>query len=204
MEILASFFGPSKDEIWSKIAKDIGGTYVDAGFWGTDVLIYKHNDWELLLDTYTQSTGKSSTTYTRLRVPFVNKNKLKFSIYREGFFSSIGKFFGMQDILIGDFNFDKQFIIKGNDEFKIKHILSDQHLKKLFNKQRYVNIQIKDDEGWFAQKYPEDVDVLYFSSIGIIKEKNTLLNLFELFAAILDRLVEINIAYNDEPNIKVR
>lgn len=199
-----NLLGFSKHEIWSQIANDIGGEYIKDGFWKKGVLVYKHNDWELLLDNYTQNSGKSSTTYTRLRVPFINKNNLRFSIYREGFFSSIGKFFGMQDIQIGDRNFDNQFIIKGNDEFKIKHLLNDLNLKRLFNQQQYVNIQIKDDEGWFAQNYPENVDILYFRSIGIITEKETLLNLFELFTAILDRLVETNSALNDDPNIRIR
>ena len=100
MGILRSFFGPSKNEIWSQIAGDIGGEFVEGGFWGKDVLVYKHGEWQILLDTYTvtTSTGKttSSTTYTRMRAPYVNKDGLYFKIYREGFFSSVGKFFGMQ------------------------------------------------------------------------------------------------------------
>ncbi len=204
MGMFTNFFGPSKDEIWSQIANDIGGEFIDAGFWGKDVLAYKHKDWEILLDTYTQSTGKTSTIHTRLRVPFINKNNLRFSIYKENFFSSISKFFGMQDIQIGDFNFDEKFIIKGNHENKIKYLLNNIELKKIFHKQTSsLHIEIKDDEGWFAQKYPKGVDVLCFNCIGIIKDKNTLLNLFELFAAILDRLVEINEIYNDDPNIKL-
>lgn len=48
-----SFFGPSKDEIWTQIATDIGGEYIDGGFWGKDVLLYTHGEWPILLDTYT-------------------------------------------------------------------------------------------------------------------------------------------------------
>ena len=40
-----SIFGPSKDEIWTQIATDIGGEFIEGGFWGTDVLIYKHGEW---------------------------------------------------------------------------------------------------------------------------------------------------------------
>ena len=59
MGALRSVFGPSKGEIWSKIATEIGGDYVDGGFWGKEVLSYKHGEWEILLDTYTvtNSTG---------------------------------------------------------------------------------------------------------------------------------------------------
>ena len=120
MGILRKVFGASQGEIWSQIAQDIGGEYIDAGFWKKNALRYQHGEWEVLLDTYTVSTGKSSSTFTRMRAPFINQDGLRFKIYREGVFSSIGKCFGMQDIEIGDGFFDDQFIIKGNDISKIK------------------------------------------------------------------------------------
>jgi len=66
MGLLESFFGPSKETIWSQIAGEIGGEYIDSGFWEKDVLLYKHNEWEILLDTFTRSNNNSFTTYTRL------------------------------------------------------------------------------------------------------------------------------------------
>ena len=88
MGLLRSAFGPSKSEVWLQIAKDIGGLYKDGGIFGRDVLRYQAGDWEITLDTYTVSNGKSSNTYTRMRAPFVNKDGLYFKIYREGFFAS--------------------------------------------------------------------------------------------------------------------
>ena len=96
----------------------MGGEFIDGGFWGKDVLSYRHGEWQFLLDTYTVTTSTgtstSSVTYTRMRAPFLNKDSLYFKIYRQGFFSSIGKLFGMQDIEVGDPFFDKEFIIKSN------------------------------------------------------------------------------------------
>ena len=62
-----SIFGPSKDEIWTQIATDIDGEFIEGGFWGKDVLIYKHGEWQIILDTYVVSTGQSSHTLTRMR-----------------------------------------------------------------------------------------------------------------------------------------
>jgi hypothetical protein len=204
MGILRGVFGPSKEEIWTQISKDIGGDYIDGGFWKQKKILYKHNQWEFLLDTYSQSNGKSSTTYTRLRVPFINKDGLYFNIYQENFLSSIGKFFGSQDIQLGDRNFDDKFMIKGNNEYQIKKLLRDSKLKELFKNQPRLHIKIMDNEGWFGQSYPENVDVLYFSCVGIMKEKRALHNLFKLFTAILDRLVEIDSAYESNPNISLK
>jgi hypothetical protein len=208
MGILRSVFGPSKDEIWSQIAADIGGEYVEGGFWGKDVLVYKHGEWQILLDTYTvtTSTGKttSSTTYTRMRAPFVNKDGLCFKVYREGLFSSIGKFFGMQDIEIGDPFFDDQFIIKGNDSEKIRLLLADTRIKDLIQQQPRVHLEIRDDEGWFGAAFPEGVDELYFQRVGVIKETELLKSLFDLFSVALMRLVEIDSAYQSDPNVRLK
>ncbi len=203
-----SIFGSSKDEIWAQIAADIGGEFIEGGFWGKDVLIYRHGEWQILLDTYTvtTSTGTSTmtTTYTRMRAPFINKDGLYFKISREGFFSSIGKFFGTQDIEIGDPFFDKQFIIKGNNPEKIKLLLGDDRIKELCQTQPRIHLSIKDDEGWFGTDFPEGVDELYFECVGVIKETVLLKALFGLFCLILQRLVQIDSAYEDDPQVTLK
>lgn len=204
MGMLRTLFGPSKKEIWSQIAHDIGGKYIEGGFWEKDVLRYAYGEWEILLDTYTQSHGNSSTTYTRIRAPFINKDQLYFKIYKENFFSSIGKFFGMQDILINDAYFDDHYIIKGNKEQKIKFLLRDTKLKKMIDRQPRIHLEIKKDEGWLGQKFPEGVDQIYFQCMGVIKEKELLFALFELFSTLLDRLVAIDSAYEDDPKIRLK
>ena len=196
-----SILGPSKDEIWNQIATDIGGGFIEGGFWGKDVLVYKRGEWQILLDTYTVSTGQSTVTFTRMRAPFVNKDGLYFRISRAGFFSSIGKRFGMQDIEIGDPFFDKQFIIKGNDPEKIKLLLADDRIKELCQRQPKIHLRIKDDEGRFGPDFPEGVDELYFECTGVIKETARLKSLFALFCVILERLVQIDSAYEDDPQI---
>jgi hypothetical protein len=197
-------FGPSKDEIWSQIAADIGGEYVDGGFFGKDVLAYKHGEWQILLDTYTVSTGKSSTTYTRMRTPFENLDGLQFKIYREGFFSSIGKMFGAQDIEIGDRFFDDSFIIKGNRERKIKEFLLDAEVKSLIHAQPRIHLEIKDNEGWFGPAFPEGVDELCFHCVGVIKETHVLKSLFDLFTVALARMVEVGTASERGPNVTLK
>ena len=181
MALLRSVFGPSKDEIWNQIASDIGGHYHDGGFFGRDVLRYQSGEWEITLDTFSQSNGDhGSTTYTRMRAPFVNRDGLRFKIYREGVFSSMGKFFGMQDIQINDPFFDDKFIIKGNSEAKIRRLLDDTQLKELIHTQPKISFQVRDDRGWFGTRFPEGVDELHFQCVGVIKNEMRLKELFAL------------------------
>ena len=207
-----SILGPSKDEIWKQIATEIGGEFIEGGFWDNNVVVYKHGEWQIVLDTYTVtvSTGATAaatataTAYTRMRAPFINKDGLYFNISREGFFSSIGKFFGMQDIEIGDPFFDDQFVIKGNSPEKIKLLLADDRIRELCQRLPRTHLWIKGDEGMFGTDFPEGVDELYFECVGVIKETELLKYLFGLFCLILERLVQIDSAYEDDPQITLK
>jgi len=64
MGFLRQLFGPSKEEVWRQLCQEIGADFVEGGFWRGDKVVAKVKEWTLTLDTYTVSTGKSSTTYT--------------------------------------------------------------------------------------------------------------------------------------------
>lgn len=212
MGLFSGFTNSPKSEIWQQVANDIGGEYIKGNFWGKEMLVYHHNEWEFLLDTYTttdedfmdEDSISTTTTHTRMRAPFVNKDELDFEIFHEGFFSFIGKFFGVQDIQVGDDFFDRKFMIKGSDETVIKKLLSGERLKELFIKQPCVRLKIDHNKGWFSKGYPDEVSVLVFECSGEVKEKAVLLNLFELFAEILDRLTEIDSSYGENPYFRLR
>ena len=78
-------FGPSQNEVWSQIARDIGGEHIESGFWQKGSLRYRHDGWEILLDTYTEthSSGESTTssTYTRMRSPYISQSNFSFKLY---------------------------------------------------------------------------------------------------------------------------
>ena len=64
------------------------------------------------------SGGKHPTFYTEARLYIGPSNPLGYrvEIYPETFISSIGKFFGVQDIEIGDSHFDSLFILQSNQK----------------------------------------------------------------------------------------
>ncbi|MBN1570112.1 MAG: hypothetical protein JXA73_19875 [Acidobacteria bacterium] len=118
MDILRKIFGPSQNEIWQQLCKEIGADFVEGGFWRGNKVQARVGEWTVTLDTYTVSTDKRHVTYTRMRAPYVNTDGFRFAVYRKNIFSGIGKFFGMQDIEVGDPEFDRDFILKANDETK--------------------------------------------------------------------------------------
>jgi hypothetical protein len=196
------WFGPSKDEVWRQLSQEIGAEFVAGGFWKGENKVQAHvGPWTITLDTYTVHTQHSHVTYTRMRAPYVNPERFRFTIYRKGFLSDLGKLLGMQDIEVGDPDFDEAFIIKGTDEFKVRDLFANPKIRQMIQAQPKFRLDVKDSEGWFGPKFPADVDELHFQVVGVIKDLERLKALFDLFAAVLDELCRIGSAYKREPGI---
>ena len=163
-------FGPSRKAIWMQLADELDADYVKKGFFGTDKVMIYHRNWIITLDNYVVSTGNTTITYTRLRAPYVNRDDFKFHIYRKSIFSGIGKMFGMQDVEVGYRQFDDDFIIQGNDERKLKMMFANPNVRDLISLQPKISLKIKDDNGYFQEKFPNGVNELYFEVVGIIKD----------------------------------
>jgi hypothetical protein len=197
------WFGPSKDEVWRQLSQEIGAEFVESGFWKGNKVQAHVGPWTITLDTHTESSGESHVTYTRMRAPYVNSEGFRFTIYRKGFFSDLGKLLGLQDIEVGDPEFDETFIIKGDDESKVRSLFADDKIRRMIHAQPQIRLEVKDSEGWFGPKFPEDVDELYFQVVGVIKDVERLKALFDLFAAVLDRLCRIGSAQKQVPGVEL-
>jgi len=201
---MQSLFGPSKAEIWQQFCAQTGSQYVEGSFWQGDRVEAAHGPWMVTLDTYTVSTGKTSITYTRMRAPYVNASGFTFTIYRRGVFSDIGKWLGMQDITVGIPDFDEDFIIKGNDEQKLRRLFSNGKIRELISEQPDIRFSVVDDEQKFwAAHFPAGVDELHFQVVGVIKDIERLKQLYELFSETLDELCRMGAAQNKAPGIEI-
>jgi hypothetical protein len=203
MSFLRALFGPNKEEIWRQFCAATGGHWIDGSFWTRGKVEATHGQWTVTLDTYTVSTGKSSVTYTRMRAPYVNPDRFRFNIYRRGIFSDLGKWLGMQDVEVGYPDFDRDFIIKGNDEWKLRRLFSNAKIRELIAAQPDINFSVKDDERGFGKSLPQGVDELYFQVVGIIKNVERLKLLYDLFSETLDELCRMGSAYEDDPQVKL-
>lgn len=195
------WFGPSKDEVWRRLCEEIGAEFVQGALWkGSKVRVHV-DPWTITLDTYSVSNGESQATYTRIRAPYVNPDGFRFTVHRKGFFSGLGKWLGMQDIEVGDPDFDEAFVIRGNDEAKVRELLADPNLRALIAAQPRLRLTVKDGEGWFGPRFPEDVDELQFQVEGVLKDVERLKGLFDLFAAVLERLCRLGLCREEVPGV---
>lgn len=202
MNSLGSMFGPSKEEIWRQLCTATGADYVRGGFWKGDKVQVTHGQWTITLDTYAVSTGKTVMYFTRLRAPYVSSDRFQFTIRRRGLFSDIAKWLGMQDVVVGHEEFDRDFIIKGTDETKLRSLFDNVRLRELISAQPKIHLTVKDDDGIFRASFPPDVAELHFHVGGIIKEVERLKLLFALFTETLDQLCIIGSATDETPGLK--
>ena len=202
------WFGPSRDEVWRQLSREIGAKFVAGGFWKGSKVQAQVGPWTVTLDTHTvrrhhHPHSHSRVTYTRIRAPYVNPKGFRFTIYRKGFFSDLGKLLGMQDIEVGDPEFDEAFIIKGNDEAKVVNLFADAKFRRMIEGQPKIRLEVKDNEGWFGPQFPENVDELRFQIVGVLKDIERLKALFDLFTAVLDQLCRIGSAYKQDPGVEL-
>jgi len=196
---MREFFSKRRDEAWQELSRQLGAEFVPGGFWKGAKVEAHTGEWIITLDTHRVSHGHGQHVFTRLRAPYVNKDGFRFKISRKNLFTPIASLLGAQDIEIGDAEFDDHFVIKGNDEQKVRALFANRRIRELLERQPRVHLEVKDDEGWFQRKFPEGVDELYFLAHGTLKDTDQLRSLFDLFSEILDHLCEIGSAYRKAP-----
>ncbi len=196
--MFSSIFGPTRSEIWHQLECQIGGRIVERGFWnGGEALVARVQNWTVTLDEYAQTMLVNTTpvviTHTRMRAPFGNPSRFRFVIHRTGLLDELGKLFGMQDVEVGEPEFDRSFILQSNDPSKVRMLFGSAELRALVQRQANIHLSIVDDEGWFGERYHPDVNVLVFDVAESIDDTARLKGLFDIFAETLDSLSRMNV-----------
>jgi hypothetical protein len=75
------------------------------------------------VDIRTQQSGKTQQTFTRYRV-WVPSPGFEFKLTRQTGFSRITRFFGAQDLEVGDQSFDDAFVVKTNAPDRLRGMLT--------------------------------------------------------------------------------
>lgn len=192
-------FGPSREDIWQQLATDMRASFVDGGFWkGGAKVEASHAEWRITLES--AMIGKVPATL--MRAPFVNPDGFRFRVYRKQLFSELGKMLGMQDVEVGQPEFDRDFVIQGTDEAKLRRLFGHARIRDLIAAQPDIHFTVEEAPGiWsrdlFAKVPPADVNTLSFLTGGVIQDKERLRLLFDLFAETLDELCRMGSAYTD-------
>lgn len=193
----------NKAETWKHFCSDIGGEFIEGGIWRSEKVRGRVKAWTITLDTYTSGAGKDKITYTRMRAPFVSTDEFRFTIYHKSSFSELGKYWGLQeDIEVGYPDFDRDFIIKSNNQSQAQALFASLKIRQLIKSQPFsVNFGVREEDDTFGSGFLKGVDELYCEVEGIIEDVERLKSLYELFAETLNHLCKIGSATEDKPKV---
>ena len=119
---------------------------------------------------------------TAIEIKIDNPKKYILSVYEEGPISILGKYLGMQDVVIGHPKFDKEYIVKTNNEYITKQILTEQICNELV----YMANRR------FGFEFQFDIENIYYEEpILMINEARTL-----WIERVLNVLVEVYDEFN--------
>jgi hypothetical protein len=98
----------------------------------------------ITLNTVVRGSGKNRTTYTQHHATINAPMPQGLVLYKEGFFSKMGKMMGGQDVQTGDRQLDDAFIIKGQDLLGIHDLLNLPPVKQalLYMIARYPGMRL--------------------------------------------------------------
>ncbi len=119
---------------WSSVAGKLGLHHNRPSNWSLGNITGSMNGMPVEIFTFTRGSGKNKSTYTKIKTNITPALLSGLHIYRETpVFSSIGKFFGGQDIQTGDQVFDDKYIIKATDESAALKFLTSKIRSMILN-----------------------------------------------------------------------
>lgn len=204
MSFLTNITKPQIKDIWKQLSDEMGGNFVDGGFWGRDSVILNYRNTVIILQNSVFSHNQRHST-TIIRCPFKSINGFKFKISTEDAFTHAGKVLGIDDILIGDKRFDDEMYLKSVDKDKLLTFLNDDTIvKQYLDLAKSISygpiIKIIDHNLAFSlKKFPSNTFWLYINIVGIESQKERIKLYFETFKVTLDRLIEIGEAEDINP-----
>ncbi len=113
----------SIEKRWSQFAREIGGEFLQ------NTVVAKMNQWTLTLSRSLRSED-SGELDTFMWAPYIDVSGLRFEIYSKGLVSKLAKLLRMQHIEVGYPELDREFMIKGNDESKIRALITHPNVRE--------------------------------------------------------------------------
>lgn len=170
-----------KRSFWSELALELNGTFKIKQTISKDLeLLFLQLPYKDFIIEFTESDTKPLKINCIIKV----KQKLEFTVTFEDSIEKLFKLFGQQDIILNDDEFDKKYLIQGQNIEIIKKVLAITNVK---------NILLKNNVFSFISTYQEKESTINLISLvsRTIYSKSELLDLYKLFCLTIDRLKEL-------------
>jgi hypothetical protein len=164
-----------RDEVWRQFASELGAEFIEGGFLHSSKVQARVKGCTVTLDVYSMPSGDSSTTYTRLKAPIQDMQGFQFSLTKKSLVSKLDKALGAKEIATGDAEFDRAFVVRGNEEAKVQTLFANPKIRQLLQTERSAT--------GFLRGNMLDLEVE-----GDLKDIERLKSLFKMFEEMLSQL----------------
>ena len=106
----------------------------------------------------------------------------------------------MQDIAVGYPDFDRNFIIKGNYESKVRTLFANPRIRQLIQSQPNIFLQVTASDELYFEGKPTRKEHIHTLQ-PVITDIGRLKSLFELFEETLNQLCQMSSASEDDPHV---
>lgn len=179
-------FRATRDEVWTALQRAMN----EPGAWDGRAVRVHHPPFVVTIDVNAQLAGYASEIETRLRAAFPNPRNIRFRMVRQGWKSRLAERFGLHDVEVGDPGFDRAFWIRAHDAEPVRRLLSDPGLRESLIGSPAWLVEVRDDDGWFGQEFPDGVDMLLVEAPGRITDPEAIGAMYDAMARLLDRLAD--------------
>jgi len=133
------------DTVWREAADELGMHFRPGALFVSRTIDGHMHGSHVRVDKITKNAGNHSESFTRYRVDHPQPLDLGLKLQRESFFSGVSKFFGTQDIEVGDPAFDDEVVVKGFDPDRVVQFLTpSRRLRVLRLFQAFKDLEIDD------------------------------------------------------------
>jgi len=199
-----------QQEAWRELGSAVGAVSFVEGEKDMS-LVKKVGNWKITLHTYVQEASSSYSAtrrYTTMVAPYVCRDGFRFRVGHKGWFARLWrKLFGTKDVQVGYPEFDRDFFVKGNDEFKVRALFANPRIRELIQSQPAIFLAVRQAEP--RTDSIQGVNALY-TSLGstwsdagyVITDVERLKSVFALFEETLNQLSRIGSASEEKPDFK--
>jgi hypothetical protein len=190
--------------VWMDLTDEMNGEFEDGTYAVKAKLPLAGTPLSLFMQMHTHPMGQAISETTVLALPFNFENEFQFAVHNSSTVEEVAKILGLQDIVVGDADFDKTYIIQGSDPRLVQKLFSDSNFKMKIQEQKSCNLSIVDSRHkQFGITPPKGVGVLTFVEKGAVNSFERLTSLVELMALSHKHLQTLGVAAEAAPAYEI-
>jgi len=185
------------EQAWRQLSTEIGAAFARGKSLDDMTVVAEAKQWIIKLRTEVRETKGYSSSKQRsswMEAHYVSKDGFQFEIYRRGPFSNLWlKLWRMKNLEVGYPEFDHAFIVKANDQSKVRALVANPRIRHLIQSQPSIHLKVREDKPDASLAHP--AHLLYCPVDGrLITDVERLKSLFRLFEETLSQLCHMGSA----------